>query len=113
SGTWVVAEIGELPLSVQDKLLRFLDQQEVQRLGSPETFRVDVRVIAATNADLECCIEAKTFRQDLYYRLSAFPLELPRLAERAAAILPLAEHFPPMVAGPNYLPAAFSQKAIR
>ena len=112
-GTLFLDEIGELPLSVQAKLLRFLDQKEVQRLGSPETFRVDVRVIAATNADLECCIEAKTFRQDLYYRLSAFPLELPRLAERAADILPLAEHFLRLVAGPNYLPAGLSQKAIR
>jgi DNA-binding NtrC family response regulator len=92
-GTLFLDEVGELPLSLQAKLLRFLDQKEVQRLGSSEALKVDVRVVAATNANLARCVEQGRFRSDLYYRLSAFPLELPTLAERAGDILRLAEHF--------------------
>jgi DNA-binding NtrC family response regulator len=92
-GTLFLDEVGELPLNLQAKLLRFLEQKEVQRLGTAETLRVDVRVVAATNADLEQQVEAGKFRSDLYYRLSAFPLELPPLAERREDIVPLAEHF--------------------
>jgi len=92
-GTLFLDEIGELPLSLQAKLLRFLDQREVQRLGTAEALRVDARVIAATNADLPRLIEEKRFRSDLYYRLSVFPLELPPLEKRAADVRPLAEHF--------------------
>src|SRR5208283_3553599 len=92
-GTLFLDEVGELPLSLQAKLLRFLDQKEVQRLGSPEALKVDVRVVAASNANLARCVEQGRFRDDLYYRLSAFPLELPTLAERSGDILRLAEHF--------------------
>ncbi|MGB7586977.1 MAG: sigma-54 dependent transcriptional regulator [Terriglobales bacterium] len=92
-GTLFLDEMGELPLNLQAKLLRFLEQKEVQRLGTAETLRVDVRVVAATNADLEQKVETGKFRSDLYYRLSAFPLELPPLAERREDIVPLAEHF--------------------
>jgi DNA-binding NtrC family response regulator len=92
-GTLLLDEVGELPLSLQAKLLRFLDQKEVQRLGSSEALKVDVRVVAATNANLARCVEQGRFRDDLYYRLSAFPLELPSLAERTGDILRLAEHF--------------------
>ena len=92
-GTLFLDEIGELPLGMQAKLLRFLEQKEVQRLGSAEAARVDVRVIAATNADLPQRVERGAFREDLYYRLSSFPLRLPALVERAEDILPLAEHF--------------------
>jgi DNA-binding NtrC family response regulator len=92
-GTLFLDEVGELPLSLQAKLLRFLDQKEVQRLGSSEAIKVDVRVVAASNADLARCVEQGKFRDDLYYRLSAFPLELPALAERTGDILRLAEHF--------------------
>jgi DNA-binding NtrC family response regulator len=92
-GTLFLDEVGELPLSLQAKLLRFLDQKEVQRLGSSEALKVDVRVVAATNANLARCVEEGSFRDDLYYRLSAFPLELPALAERSGDILRLAEHF--------------------
>jgi DNA-binding NtrC family response regulator len=92
-GTLFLDEVGELPLNLQAKLLRFLEQKEVQRLGTADTLHVDVRVVAATNADVEQQVEAGKFRSDLYYRLSAFPLQLPSLAERREDIVPLAEHF--------------------
>jgi DNA-binding NtrC family response regulator len=92
-GSLFLDEVGELPLSLQSKLLRFLDRKEVQRLGSAEAMRVDVRVVAATNVNLEEAVEAGRFRGDLYYRLTAFPLHLPPLAERIEDVLPLAEYF--------------------
>ncbi|MBZ5698030.1 MAG: sigma-54 dependent transcriptional regulator [Acidobacteriia bacterium] len=92
-GTLFLDEVGELPLSMQAKLLRFLQDGEVQRLGSSDVFRVDVRVISATNVNLLRCIQEKQFRQDLYYRLAVFPLELPPLRQRREDIVPLAKHF--------------------
>jgi DNA-binding NtrC family response regulator len=92
-GTLFLDEVGDLPLSMQAKLLRFLQEGEVQRLGSVDIFRVDVRVIAATNADLRERIKRGEFRQDLYYRLSVFPIQIPTLKDRPQDILPLAEHF--------------------
>lgn len=92
-GTLFLDEIGELPPGIQAKLLRFLDQGEVQRLGSSDVFRVDVRVIAATNADLALMTEKKQFREDLFYRLSVFPIELPSLSQRREDIEPLAQTF--------------------
>ncbi len=81
-GTLFLDEIGDLALGLQSKLLRFLEQGEVQRLGSNDTFRVDVRVIAATNAPLRALVQQRAFREDLYYRLSIFPIDLPPLRER-------------------------------
>jgi transcriptional regulator with GAF, ATPase, and Fis domain len=92
-GTLFLDEVGELPLSMQAKLLRFLQDGEVQRLGSSDVFRVDVRVISATNQNLPDCVREKRFRQDLYYRLAVFPIELPALRDRREDIIPLAEHF--------------------
>jgi DNA-binding NtrC family response regulator len=92
-GTLVLDEISELSLGMQAKLLRFLDQKEIQRLGSSEVTRVDVRVLAASNVDLASLAARGAFRLDLFYRLSAFLIELPSLAERRADIVPLAEHF--------------------
>ncbi|MGH9575740.1 MAG: sigma 54-interacting transcriptional regulator [Candidatus Acidiferrales bacterium] len=92
-GTLFLDEVGELPLSMQAKLLRFVQEGEVQRLGSADLFRVDTRVIAATNANLLQRVREKQFREDLYYRLAVFPLDLPTLESRADDILPLARHF--------------------
>lgn len=92
-GTLFLDEIGELPLTVQSKLLRVLEAGRVQRLGATTDASVNVRVIAATNRDLESAIEAQTFRRDLYYRLAVFPIRIPPLRERGKDILLLAEHF--------------------
>jgi transcriptional regulator with GAF, ATPase, and Fis domain len=92
-------EIGELPLASQGKLLRFLESGEVQRLGTSDVFRLDVRVIAATNVDLEKRVEQGLFREDLFYRLSVFPIEVPPLRERREDILPLARFFVERLAG--------------
>jgi DNA-binding NtrC family response regulator len=92
-GTLFLDEVSELPFSMQAKLLRFLEQKEVQRLGTSELTRVDVRVLAASNVDLAGRAGRGEFREDLFYRLSAFPLELPPLTERRIDIIPLAEHF--------------------
>ncbi|MCU1287388.1 MAG: putative two component, sigma54 specific, transcriptional regulator [Acidobacteriales bacterium] len=91
-GTLFLDEIGELPPGVQAKLLRFLQEGEVQRLGSNEIIKVDVRVIAATNVPLRTPGE-KGFREDLYFRLAVFPIELPPLRNRGNDILALADQF--------------------
>jgi DNA-binding NtrC family response regulator len=92
-GTLLLDEVGELPLSMQAKLLRFVQEGEVQRLGSADLFRVDARLIAATNVDLMQRVREKQFREDLYYRLAVFPLDLPPLRTRSEDILQLANHF--------------------
>jgi len=92
-GTLFLDEIGDLPLGLQSKLLRFLEQGEIQRLGSSDTFRVDVRVIAATNANLRKLVQEHNFREDLYYRLSVFPVELPPLRERMSDLGLLTQTF--------------------
>ena len=92
-GTLFLDEIGEMPLSLQPKLLRFLEQKEVQRLGSAEVLCVDARVVSATNAHLLTLVREGKFREDLYYRLCGFPIEIPPLRERAEDIAELAVHF--------------------
>ena len=92
-GTLFLDEIGEIALDLQVKLLRVLQEQEFERLGSARTTRVNVRVVAATNRDLMQMIEAKEFRTDLYYRLSVFPVSLPPLRNRPEDIPALAQHF--------------------
>lgn len=92
-GTLFLDEIGDLPLTMQAKLLRFLQDGEVQRLGSSDVFRVDVRVLCATNVNLLSHVKQKLFRQDLYYRIAVFPMELPPLRERPEDIGPLADRF--------------------
>jgi DNA-binding NtrC family response regulator len=92
-GTLFLDEIGELSLQVQVKLLRFLQEQEFYRVGSSKPTRVDVRIIAATNRNLEEAIKQKTFREDLYYRINVIGLNLPPLRERYEDVPSLVEHF--------------------
>jgi transcriptional regulator with GAF, ATPase, and Fis domain len=86
-------EIGEMPIQLQTKLLRVLQEREIQRLGSSETIRVDVRVVAATNSDLLERVRQGKFREDLYYRLNVVPLAMPPLRQRRGDIPMLVDHF--------------------
>jgi len=92
-GTLLLDEIGEMPLHLQPKLLRVLQQREVERLGETRPITIDVRVIATTNRSLLDLVRENKFRNDLYYRLAVIPLSIPPLRERREDILPLAEHF--------------------
>lgn len=98
-GTLLLDEIGELPLAMQVKLLRFLESGELYRLGSVEAERPDVRIVAATNAELKSPTPERPFRADLYFRLSVFPIELPPLRERGEDVLLLARAFLERLAG--------------
>lgn len=90
-GTLFLDEVGELPLTMQAKLLRVLESRQVNRVGDPQARAIDVRVIAATNKRLLECVEKGTFRRDLYYRLRGFEIQIPSLSERPLDIVPLAE----------------------
>ena len=100
-GTIFLDEIGELPLPVQAKLLRILQEREFERVGGSATLRCDVRVIAATNRSLEDYMQAEKFRLDLYYRLNVFPIYVPALRERKADILALSDFFVEKYASAN------------
>ncbi|MDK9717943.1 MAG: sigma-54 dependent transcriptional regulator [Trichlorobacter sp.] len=92
-GTIFLDEIGTMPMHLQSKLLRVLQEQEVERVGSTKPIKLDVRVISATNADLEEQVRQGSFREDLFYRLNVIPLQLPPLRDRREDLLPLVSHF--------------------
>jgi DNA-binding NtrC family response regulator len=112
-GTLFLDEVAELPLSMQAKLLRFLQEGEVQRLGSPDVFRVDVRVVAATNTQLLDRVKRAEFRQDLYYRLSVFPIQIPTLRDRGDDVIGLATHFLGDLCRHNKVPAKTLHASLR
>ena len=93
AGTMFLDEIGDMPLALQPKLLRVLQEQEFERLGSSRTHRISVRLIAATNRDLDEMVSRSEFRADLYYRLNVFPVLVPPLRERREDVAPLVAHF--------------------
>ncbi|MEA3297445.1 MAG: sigma 54-interacting transcriptional regulator, partial [candidate division Zixibacteria bacterium] len=93
SGTLFLDEIGEMPLTMQVKLLRVLEERQIQRLGSVKEIRLDIRIIAATNRDLQKLVNDGKFREDLFYRLNVIMIDMPPLAGRAGDILLLAEKF--------------------
>jgi DNA-binding NtrC family response regulator len=92
-GTLFLDEIGELPLGMQTKLLRVLEEQRFERVGGTLSIEVSVRLVTATNKDLQGAVTAKTFREDLYFRISAVPITIPPLRERGEDVLLLADHF--------------------
>lgn len=92
-GTLLLDEIGDLPINLQVKLLRVLQDQEIYHIGSTSPIKINTRIIAATNRNLWDCVQEGSFREDLYYRLNVFPIEVPPLRERKEDILPLSMHF--------------------
>jgi transcriptional regulator with GAF, ATPase, and Fis domain len=98
-GTLFLDEIGDMPLSLQGKILRLVQEKQFERVGGVQTLTVDVRVVAATNRDLKAAVDRKEFREDLYFRLSVFPVEIPPLRRRRGDIIPLAEAFLERFAG--------------
>jgi len=92
-GTVFLDELGEIPLEIQSKLLRFLEERKFRRIGGLEDIEVDIRIITATNKNLEKAVKEKNFREDLYYRLNVVPVEVPPLRERGNDVLLIAEYF--------------------
>jgi len=111
-GTLFLDEIGEMPLPVQSKLLKALEEKRIVPIGGSQPIQVDVRIVAATNRDLEQAVDHKSFRSDLYFRLAQFPLRIPALRERPEDVLPLARHFLTEAARRYHKPVARLEPAV-
>jgi DNA-binding NtrC family response regulator len=112
-GTLFLDEIGDMPLTMQAKLLRVLEEGEVERIGGSKAIPVDVRILVATHRDLEALVREGTFRQDLFHRVHVFPIVLPPLRDRKEDIPPLVEHFARQVCAQNgWKPATFTEDAV-
>lgn len=112
-GTLLLDEISEMPLELQAKLLRVLQEREVERVGGRKTIKLDIRVLATSNRDMLAMVNSSQFREDLYYRLNVFPIEIPSLRERPLDIEPLAQHVLETVAAePGRLPCKMTKTAI-
>ena len=112
-GTLFLDEIGDMPTAMQAKLLRVLEEGEVERIGADKPIKVDVRVVVATHRNLEQLVEAGGFRRDLYHRVVVFPLELPPLRRRCEDLPALVQHFADQVSAQNgWKPVPFSAGAI-
>jgi len=103
-GTLFLDEVGDVSLSIQSKLLRAIEQKEILRVGSSQVLQVDVRILAATNRDLKTLVEEKSFREDLFYRLNVFGIQVPSLRERREDIPKLSEHFLEVLSRENSAP---------
>ena len=113
-GTLFLDEIGDMPLAMQAKLLRVLEQDEVERIGGDKPIKVDVRVLAATHRDLAAAVKAGTFREDLYHRVFVFPIQLPPLRERREDIPALVEYFAAIISEQNrWKPVRFDEAALK
>ena len=113
-GTLFLDEIGDMPLAMQAKLLRVLEQDEVERIGGDKPIKVDVRVIAATHRDLAAAVKAGTFREDLYHRIFVFPIQLPPLRERREDIPALVQYFAAMISDQNgWKPVRFEDAVLK
>ena len=111
-GTLLLDEISEMPLELQAKLLRVLQEREVERVGGHKTIKLDIRVLATSNRDMMAMVKSGKFREDLYYRLNVFPIEIPSLRQRPLDIEPLAQRVLAEAAGSAQPPCTMTQAAI-
>lgn len=112
-GTIFLDEVGDLPLDMQVKLLRVLQEEEIYRIGGVKSIKIDVRIIAATNRNLEQMVNNNEFREDLYYRLNVVPLTIPPLRERKGDIIPLANHFLAKFNEKHSMSKSFSSQVLK